>query len=128
MKGGDFSETGVLGVLMAGDENRVSADAKAIMAFEARKKSVGIAYLIWFFLGGVGGHRFYAGKVRSGAIMLTLWLLSLLLTFFVVGWFGFIVLGIWWVIDAFLLHGIIARHNESVMQSAVLEASQPLPQ
>lgn len=104
---------------MTDGEGKVSADAKAILAFEARKKSVGVAYLMWFFLGAVGGHRFYAGKSGSGAIMLALWLLSLLLTFFVIGWFGFIVLGIWWLVDAFLLHGIIARHNESVMQQAV---------
>ena len=31
-----------------------------------KQKSKGIAYLIWFFLGGLGGHRYYAGDIEFG--------------------------------------------------------------
>ncbi|WP_394002502.1 NINE protein [Xanthobacter versatilis] len=35
------------------------SDARALMLCEANKKSAVVAYLLWFFLGGLGGHRFY---------------------------------------------------------------------
>ena len=33
----------------------------AQMEYDNQKKTPGIAYALWFFLGVVGGHRFYAG-------------------------------------------------------------------
>ncbi len=30
------------------------------------EKNVTVAYLLWFFLGGLGAHRMYAGRVGSG--------------------------------------------------------------
>lgn len=33
-------------------------------------KSVTTAYLLWFFLGLFGGHRFYLGKTGSGVLFL----------------------------------------------------------
>ena len=98
-------------------EQKVSNDTQAMMAFESQKKSVGIAYLLWFFLGMLGVHRFYAGKVGSGVIMLVLWVISLILTLVYVGLLGFFILWIWWVVDAFLLNGIITRHKTNLMQS-----------
>lgn len=35
-----------------------------------RQKSVGVAYALWFFLGVLGAHRFYLGRVGSGLIYL----------------------------------------------------------
>lgn len=58
-------------------------------------KSKGIAYLLWFFLGWAGIHRFYVGKIVSGIIYL--------LTFGLLG-FG-------WFIDAFLLSGYVDSYN-----------------
>lgn len=58
-------------------------------------KSKGIAYLLWFFFGWAGIHRFYVGKVVSGVIYL--------LTF---GLFGF-----GWFIDLFLLSGYVDTYN-----------------
>ena len=30
-------------------------DVQKLMLFEANKKSIGVAYLLWIFLGGLGG-------------------------------------------------------------------------
>jgi len=34
------------------------------------RKSVGIAYLLWFFFGGFGGHNYYVGKPVLGMMQL----------------------------------------------------------
>ena len=81
------------------------------LLFEANRKSTGAAYLLWFFLGGFGAHRFYLGRTASGVG-------QLLLLFF--GWIplftGWIVLGIWWLIDAFLIPDIIRVDNLQTIQ------------
>ena len=51
------------------------------MAFESGKKSSGICYLLWFFLGGFGAHRFYLGRTGSAIAMLVLYILSWILLF-----------------------------------------------
>src|SRR5690625_7789652 len=43
---------------------------------ENQKKSMVVAYLLWFFLGGAGAHRFYIGKTGSAITMLVLFLLG----------------------------------------------------
>ncbi len=58
-------------------------------------KSKGVAYLLWFFFGGLGVHRFYVGKVGTGI----LYLLTL-------GFFGF-----GWLLDLFLLGGYVDTYN-----------------
>lgn len=40
--------------------------AMAEMAAISQAKSTGIAYLLWFFLGALGVHKFYLGKVGMG--------------------------------------------------------------
>ena len=43
-----------------------------MMMFDSRKKSVAVAYVIWFFFSATGAHRFYAGRTASGLAMLLL--------------------------------------------------------
>ena len=42
--------------------------------YDADKKSKLVAYLLWFFLGAFGAHRFYAKRVLSGFIQLLMWI------------------------------------------------------
>lgn len=42
--------------------------------YDADKKSKLVAYLLWFFLGAFGAHRFYAKRVLTGFIQLLMWL------------------------------------------------------
>jgi len=44
------------------------SDVDKLVQFEARKKSVGLAYVLWFFAGMVGGHRYYAGRWKTGLL------------------------------------------------------------
>jgi TM2 domain-containing membrane protein YozV len=92
-------------------QSGVSGDTRALMLFEANKKSVAVAYLLWLFLGGAGGHRFYAGKTGSAVAQLLLLIFGLILTIVYVGVFLLIGLVIWVIVDAFLIPGWIRNHN-----------------
>lgn len=89
----------------------VASDAQRLMVYDAEKKSVLVAYLLWFFLGGLGAHRFYLGRMGSAVGMLVLFLASIVLSIVVVGALGFVVLGLWWLVDAALIPGMASRHN-----------------
>jgi TM2 domain-containing membrane protein YozV len=58
-------------------------------------KSKLAAYLLWFFLGFLSLHRFYLGKIGSGL----LWLFTGQL------------FGIGWIVDLFLLSGMVDNYN-----------------
>lgn len=90
------------------------------------KKSTGVAYLIWFFLGGLGGHRFYLGRTSSGVVMLVLWLVGVATAIIAVGFFLLIPLGIWVVVDAFLIPGMIERVNDEKRKFLKLELAGDL--
>jgi len=71
------------------------------MVFEANRKSVGVAYLLWFFLGFFGVHRFYAGKTGTG-------ITQLVLALSIIGW---LVLVPWLLVDLILIPGMIGEKN-----------------
>ncbi|MBJ7576939.1 TM2 domain-containing protein [Devosia sp. MC532] len=89
---------------------------RAYAQYDIEKKSPIIAYVLWFFLGYIGVHRFYLGRVVSGLIMLAMSALFALLTFVSFGLFGFLwfIMGAWWLIDALLIPGMISRRNNEV--------------
>ncbi|WP_159887758.1 TM2 domain-containing protein [Paenibacillus puerhi] len=70
-----------------------------------KQKSGGVAWLLWFFTGGFGGHRFYLGRIGTGvAMLLTL------------GGLGF-----WVLVDLFLLSGMIRDTNEKIENEILSE-------
>ena len=92
-----------------------SGDAVAMMRYDAAKKSMGVAYLLWFFLGGFGGHRFYLGQTGSAVAMLVICIASIVLSLVFIGLLGFVVLGIWALVDAFLIPGMVRSFNNSLI-------------
>ncbi len=58
-------------------------------------KSKGTAYLLWFFLGGFSAHRFYLGQIGIGILYLL----------------TFQLFGIGWIIDLFILGGMVDKYN-----------------
>lgn len=81
-------------------------------AVEARvanqSRNILLAYVLWFFLGVFGAHRFYLGKMGT-AILQLLFTLSV---------FGAIITVVWWVIDAFLIPGLIEDDQERIRAAA----------
>ncbi len=87
------------------DEERTSQRTR----YNTAPKSMGVAYMLWLFFGTLGGHRFYLGRIPSGAIMAALSLTGTVITFALlahnppsfVGAFFTLPAWIWWLIDAF---------------------------
>jgi TM2 domain-containing membrane protein YozV len=88
-------------------------------------KSTTAAWLLWFFLGSVGAHRFYLGKTGSGIGMAGLFVGSCVLTLVLIGLVGFVALGVWWIVDAFLMSGWLKQQATDVVGTVQPE---PLPE
>jgi TM2 domain-containing membrane protein YozV len=70
--------------------------------------SAGVAYLLWFFLGLVSGHRFYLGRPGSA-------LLQIATYFFLVGF-------LWLLLDGFLIPGMLREKRDEIRQRLTIQA------
>ena len=89
-------------------------------------KSTGIALVFWFFLGGLGGHRFYLERPHAKT-MLTLALLGVVLSFVGVGIFLILAVGLWALIDAFSISKWVREHNAGVTTGVATSVLAPEP-
>lgn len=87
--------------LYSASRQPLSSDTRALMLFEANKKTAIVAYLLWFFLGMFGGHNFYLK--RTGVAVAQL-ILSITLV-------GAVVTVFWILVDAFLIPGWVRTQN-----------------
>lgn len=72
---------------------------------DKKEKSNGVMWLLWFFTGGIGGHRYYLGDIGY-AIAMT----------FTLGGLGF-----WSLIDAFLISGRLRKKNEEIERDIIVD-------
>lgn len=88
-------------------------DTRELLLLESelknRGKSMVVAYILWYFLGIFGGHRFYMGKIGTAVTQLIL-----SLTFF-----GMIATFVWWIVDACILHNWVKQHNAVIENSLI---------
>ena len=99
------------------------SDAQTMMLYDANKKSAGLAYLLWFFLGMFGAHRFYLGHTGTGAAILVLTIASILLSAVVVGLVLIVIPAVWVLVDALLIPGMVRAHNNNLAVN--LSGSRP---
>lgn len=97
-------------------ENSKETTVKTVVV-QVKAKDKLIAYLLWFFLGGLGFHRFYAGNIKSGVAMVALAVIGTMTSVLGIGLILFVVLGVWWLADAFLTSGMIDKANEELTKN-----------
>lgn len=66
-------------------------------------KSKGAAAVLCFFLGFLGIHRFYVGKVGTGIVLLLLTILTWITVWFAIGFIPMAVVAIWVIIDFIMI-------------------------
>lgn len=80
---------------------------------ERRSKEAWVAWLLWLFTSGFGGHRFYFGKTGSAVGMIALQALGFLTIWIMgLGTLFYLALGIWVIVDAFLISGWLKEDKE----------------
>jgi len=80
---------------------------------QKRRKSVGLAYVLWIFLGTFGIHKFYTGQKNMGILYLVLTITGIITSFIGIGLFVLAAVGILLLIDLFTLPGQVAKANEA---------------
>ena len=80
---------------------------KKSASFGSDGKNILFAYIFWWFGGIFGIHRFYLGRIKTGVAQVLLLALGWLPYF--VGW---IVLAVWWVLDAYFVYKYVLEHNK----------------
>ena len=76
------------------------------LVYEASRKSTGVAYILWLFLGFLGAHRFYLGRTGTA-------ITQLIMACTIV---GLIPLALWWLIDGFKMPGMVQDENIELIQ------------
>lgn len=90
------------------------------------KKSTGVAYLLWFFLGSFGAHRFYLGRGGTGVAQLILIWGGIILSAVLIGLPMLIIGGLWVLIDAILIPGIVSQDQNAIRSAAQREVAAGL--
>ncbi|WP_394552063.1 NINE protein [Agromyces sp. MMS24-JH15] len=77
-------------------------------------KESAVAYVFAIFLGGFGAHRFYLGAIPSAVTQLCLTILGIATSAIVVGGILLLVVGIWVIVDLFLIPGEVRYANARI--------------
>jgi TM2 domain-containing membrane protein YozV len=79
-------------------------------------KSTGLAYVLWFFLGGLGMHRFYLGRPLSGLVLLLMVPTGVVMMLASNHYGAFLVIAgfLWLIADAFLIPGMVNRSRAKI--------------
>lgn len=96
--------------------DKLSQQTRSVLTYDANKKSVGVAYLLLFFLGYLGAHRFYLGKTGTAVAILILTGLGFLLSAIFIGVFVLLIPAIWLLVDLFLIPGMVRQYNNNLIQ------------
>lgn len=100
----------------------VTSRQQASVRVNLEGKNIGLAYLIWWFLGLFGGHRFYLDRKTTAIVQLCLTVIGILGTIIVFGYLLIFIVAIWWIVDAFLIPNWVQSANAaSGLDSSILK-------
>ena len=86
-------------------------EQKVSLEVNMEGKSLVVAYLLWWFLGWAGVHRFYLGRAGSGLAQLILFAIGVVTALFFVGYILLSIWAVWWLLDAFFVYQITRDEN-----------------
>ncbi|WP_208560056.1 TM2 domain-containing protein [Marinilactibacillus kalidii] len=97
--------------------NQLTNEEKMVVNSEVnnQKKSAGVAYLLWFFLGTLGIHRFYLNRKASAIAQLLLTVVGWLTVVFAIGFVFLLICGVWLLVDLFLIGGMIKKDQADLV-------------
>ena len=101
--------------------NGLAAEELAIVQMEVdrKKKSTGVLWVLWLFLCGVGGHQFYLGNTGKAIGYLVLNFAGWLTFWFGLGFLFWGAIGVWAIVDAFLMGSELNRYNDQIEANAI---------
>lgn len=102
------------------------SDANIMMQYDANKKSVGVAYLLWFFFGMLGVHRFYLKENGTAIAILILTIVSIILMIVAIGFIIILIPALWVFIDIFLIPGITRKYNTTLANNLGVATTTPI--
>lgn len=118
---------------------RSDADLNKMMLIEARvandRKSAGLAYVLWFFIGGSGAQNFYLGKPLLGLMQLGCAVVGGILVATglaaggasaAVGLGVLALLGLTWIADLFLIPSRARAYSERVRRKMLKDLAGPI--
>ena len=94
---------------MSQDQNK---ELKNALALSIGRKSVVVSLLLWFFLGALGVHRMYLGKVGSGIVMALLTIFGWMTMGVLIGFLFLFIVFIWWIFDLIVIIRSVKSHNQ----------------
>ncbi|MTH77632.1 TM2 domain-containing protein [Paracoccus aestuariivivens] len=98
-------------------EQRLANDAKSPV----------VAYLLLIFVGGLGAHRFYLGQIGTAIAMLIMFILGWLTLVIGVGLILLAAVGIWCLVDLFLIPGMIRTDRDALRERYSMQTIQTSP-
>lgn len=82
-------------------------------------KSMLLGYILLIFLGSLGIHRFYLDKTGSAVAILILTILGWLTAVLLVGFIFLAIVGVWLLVDLFLIPGMVESQNSRLEQEVI---------
>lgn len=106
----------------------ISADSRVLLQYQINAKSEVLSFILWFFLGMFGAHRFYLGKTGSAVVQLLITIFSMLTFVLFIGLITLLANCLWVLVDAFFILGWVRQHNNRLAnfltQEAKMQSSQ----
>jgi TM2 domain-containing membrane protein YozV len=99
------------------EQSPAASSAATMMRYDANKKSLAVSYLLWFFVGMLGGHRFYHGRTGTAVVQLVLFIVGVATYIFLIGIPILAAVGIWALVDAFFIPGWVRSYNNQLASS-----------
>lgn len=77
-------------------------------------KNLLVAYILWWFLGWAGVHRFYLNHPKTGIAQLVLGILGIVTMMFGIGIVFLLIWLVWWIADAYFTYKMVEEENEKL--------------